>query len=85
MAPIPMVPKLWGPPGLTQQTDTAQGSSVRVRVADDNKRTSVSYKKKATGGYGSASSGDADEEWSEKRRRSNETKSVLLCSVRSKP
>ena len=34
MAPIPMVPKLWGPPGLLQQTDTAQGSSVRVRVAD---------------------------------------------------
>ena len=64
MAPIPMVPKLWGPPGLTQRTDTAQGSSVRVRVADDNKRTSVSYKKKATWGYGSARSGDADEECS---------------------
>ena len=74
MAPIPMVPKLRGPPGLTQQSDTAQGSSVAVQVADDDKRTSVSYKKKATWGYGSASSGDADEEWSEKRRRSNETK-----------
>lgn len=82
MAPIPMVPKLWGPPGLTQQVDIAQGSSARVRiadddkrvrVADDDKRTSVSYKKKATWGYGSVSPGDADEEWG-KRRRSNETK-----------
>ena len=75
MPPIPMVPKLWGPPGLTQQADTVQGSSVRVRVADDDKkRTSVSYKKKETWGYGGARPGDADEEWGEKRRRSNETK-----------
>ena len=75
MPPIPMVPKLRGPPGLTQQSDTVQGPSVAVEVADDNKRTSV-YKKKAAWGYGCASAGDADDEWSEKRRRGNEAKKI---------
>ena len=70
MGPIPKVPRLMeGPPGLSLASTTASASSDAVQEADEEKRTPVVWNTKyRSWGYGYASTVDASDEWSKRKK-----------------